>query len=406
MLPLALGPPVRYIAPPSGSTVTWEAQPENYYADPDPAFIVWSIAALLLIFAGLWIIYRRTVGPRAEALLDRCRPAVALLLRISGTCAVVLSFFAILELFMACAMHRMYDYAFAPDPILQWKMRPGFAGVYPPIGAAPMAINSLGYRGAECAREKAPGAVRIFILGDSFSFGLKVRNDEIYAHFLPGELAKGDRSLKVEVINGAVPGYCSLQALTRLRREAWRLSPDIVILGFLVNDTMKSFAPERELVPTSPLVITLKDALYRSRTFIALKKLAVQMRRGGGPHKAQGYLSIDRVSPGEYRENLERFAAELEAHRVKGLFLDVPNIETTVVQERYRAIFLDVARAKGVPALDLYHLWHREIPPAKLDTLFVIDPGGGNRHPTPEGHALIARALAGFLLEHRGYYFP
>jgi lysophospholipase L1-like esterase len=350
--------------------------------------------------------WRVTAEKKARSLLGKCSPAAAGALRLGGVVLVVVVFFLSLESLMGIAMHRMYDYAFAPDPILEWKMRPGFAGVYPPIGTKPISINSMGYRGVECARKKAPGTVRVFIVGDSFSFGLKVRNDETYAHFLPAEAAKLDPSVRLEVINGAVPGYCSLQALWRLRREAWKLSPDIVLVGFLVNDTMKSFAAEKDIIPSNPVLITARSILYRSRTFIALKKLSIQMRRDAGPGKVQGELHFDRVAPDDYRRNLEDMAGEIRLHRARGLFLNVPNVETTRTQQEYRLIFLDVARARGIPALDLYSSWHRDFPYARLDKLFLVDPGGGNRHPTPEGHKMIAEALARFLIAHKGYYLP
>lgn len=394
-------PSPRYTDPPREMTVTWDARPEGYYVDPDPWLVFHGIALLVCLYA-LALLVAHVVRRRRRASVA-ARPVRSRLAGAAGVALAVISFFFFLELFMAFALRDMYNSAFAPEPVLLWTLRPGFSGVYPPIGEEPFSINSRGFRGPELPAKKRPGVVRIFIVGDSFSFGLKVRNDEIYAHFLPGALGRLDPVLAVEVVNGAVPGYCSLQALHRLRRDGLPLRPDIVVVAFLVNDTLKSYAPEKDLIPSNPALLAARDILYRSRTFIAMKKLSLHLMRQSAEPKAQKELHIDRVAPDDYRRNLEEIVGLVRANRVKALFLDMPNIERTDVHERYRAIFLDVAKRNGIPALDCYHRWHREIPLQKLDRLFV--ESRGFRHPTPEGHRMIAQELAAFLLAHRAYYF-
>jgi hypothetical protein len=92
-------------------------------------------------------------------------------------------------------------------------------------------INSAGQRGRERTREKDDGVVRILLLGDSTSWGWGVSDEEVFAHLLEG-------LLEVEVINLAVPGYSTDQHLLQLEREGWDWDPDLVLLGFVHNDSV------------------------------------------------------------------------------------------------------------------------------------------------------------------------
>lgn len=118
------------------------------------------------------------------------------------------------------------------DPELGWTLAPGLAGV--PVNGAPVHSNSAGMRGT---REYAPeggGALRVVALGDSFSFGQCVADDESFAAQLERQIAPA------EVLNLAVHGYGHDQMLLRLRRDGLRYGPDLVLLGFLNADVERN----------------------------------------------------------------------------------------------------------------------------------------------------------------------
>jgi hypothetical protein len=88
--------------------------------------------------------------------------------------------------------------------------------------------NSKGLRGkAEHEYQRTAGKRRILVLGDSFTFGEEVSDDETFPHYLESALPN------TEVVNFGVQGYGHDQMLLCLKEEGVKYYPDIVILDFL-----------------------------------------------------------------------------------------------------------------------------------------------------------------------------
>lgn len=114
------------------------------------------------------------------------------------------------------------------DPELGWTLLPGLAGV--PLNGARVHSNGAGMRGRrEYALERG-AALRVVALGDSFTFGQCVADDESFPARLEQRIAPG------EVLNLAVHGYGHDQMLLRLRRDGLAYRPDLVLLGFFNGD--------------------------------------------------------------------------------------------------------------------------------------------------------------------------
>jgi len=82
--------------------------------------------------------------------------------------------------------------------------------------------------------------LRILILGDSFTFGDEVSDDETYSSYLQALLPNA------EVINMGVHGYGHDQMLILLKEEGIKYAPDIVILGFLPLDMSRNLLSFRD----------------------------------------------------------------------------------------------------------------------------------------------------------------
>jgi hypothetical protein len=115
------------------------------------------------------------------------------------------------------------------DRELGWTLLENLRDV--PLNGAPVSSNSAGMRGVrEYSRERGAPGLRVVALGDSFTFGQCVRDDETFAARLERRLASG------EVLNLAVHGHGHDQQLLRLRREGLAYRPDVVLLGFYNAD--------------------------------------------------------------------------------------------------------------------------------------------------------------------------
>lgn len=91
--------------------------------------------------------------------------------------------------------------------------------------------NNSGFRGVrDYTLDKLPGKVRIMFIGDSFTFGDEVSDDETYTHYLQQMLPDA------EIMNFGVHGYGHDQMLILLKEEGIRYRPDLVVLGFIHMD--------------------------------------------------------------------------------------------------------------------------------------------------------------------------
>jgi lysophospholipase L1-like esterase len=96
-------------------------------------------------------------------------------------------------------------------------------------------INAQGMRAErDFAYTKPAGVRRIVCLGDSFTAGYEVQQEETFASVLERELA--ERGQQVEVLNAGVSGFSTAEEVLYLERELWRYEPDVVLLSFFAND--------------------------------------------------------------------------------------------------------------------------------------------------------------------------
>jgi GDSL-like lipase/acylhydrolase family protein len=85
--------------------------------------------------------------------------------------------------------------------------------------------------------------LRDVTLGDSWTFGVSVRQHQTYPTLLEAELNKLDRNKAYEVVNLSVPGYASYQGV-RLMKRALELKPDLIVIGYAMNElSMAGYAP-------------------------------------------------------------------------------------------------------------------------------------------------------------------
>lgn len=94
-------------------------------------------------------------------------------------------------------------------------------------------IDSLGYRGANIAREKPAGEIRVLFTGDSFTYGSFVDDSATVPALL--EAALRSSCPRVRVINAGLGGS-TLPDQARLISRALPLSPDLVVVMFSEND--------------------------------------------------------------------------------------------------------------------------------------------------------------------------
>ena len=95
-------------------------------------------------------------------------------------------------------------------------------------------LNNFGFRGRDFALDKKVDTTRIAVIGDSFTFGDGLENDDdTFPYLLEAKLNIG---AKFEVMNFGFPGANMMDIYWTFIYRVLPFSPDIVIYGFYIND--------------------------------------------------------------------------------------------------------------------------------------------------------------------------
>ncbi len=106
-------------------------------------------------------------------------------------------------------------------------------------------------RPREYPYEKGGKVFRIIGLGDSFTFGQGVDLTDTYLKKLEVKLNQNSHSLKYEVINTGHCGLNTVRELGILKSEGMKYGPDLIIIGYCLNDSeiesyqLKRLLPQR-----------------------------------------------------------------------------------------------------------------------------------------------------------------
>ena len=140
------------------------------------------------------------------------------------------------------------------DNELYWKLKPNQIG-HPDFGLPTASINSDGFRGKEIP---PPHNCNILVLGDSYSFGWGVLDNETYPSLLDAFMGSS-----TEVINAAIPGYGLFQENILFKRIYPNLNPDVVILLLNKHDLVRTPFTNESAKEKYLLHITLRKKIGR-----------------------------------------------------------------------------------------------------------------------------------------------
>ncbi len=127
---------------------------------------------------------------------------------------------------------------FIKDKDLGWKLRPDHRGRW---GDYEVQINSKGLRGPEIPYERNHDTLRILYLGDSVTFGYNLARYDMSFPYMIESLLEHNRQIDVETVNAGVGGYSPWQYDVYLSKEGAKYEPDIVLVGFVLNDVTEKF---------------------------------------------------------------------------------------------------------------------------------------------------------------------
>lgn len=127
---------------------------------------------------------------------------------------------------------------FVRDEELGWRFNPGATDMW---GGVQVHINKDGYRGPLIPVARTPGTHRVLYLGDSVTFGYRVAHWQDTFPFMADSLAAALDAHPIETLNLSVEGYSQWQEAIVMDKTGARYRPDMVVLGFVLNDVTEMF---------------------------------------------------------------------------------------------------------------------------------------------------------------------
>jgi lysophospholipase L1-like esterase len=280
-----------------------------------------------------------------------------------------------------------------------FAFRPHASGVFPGnvdmTRRFPYRTNSLGLRDRERSA-RAPGTTRVLVIGDSYTWGYAVAEEEAFPQ-VAERLLRDRLHSEIEVINAGVPDYNSRQERALLEQILPIYQPDIVFLAYVVNDAEPATA-----MPTPP-----EEAYRHSRSWF-LTEVAERLNRrvfrrrvlpSAKDNTASSYLEGFEEGSVKWRDSREAIRQMRDLSKAAGAsfrVLIMPDF-TQDFDDRYSfgKIHDAVAswgRELDIPTDDLLANFRGE------DHQLLWVPWDG--HPNAEAHRRIAEFLAARVLEH------
>ncbi|MHC5066199.1 MAG: SGNH/GDSL hydrolase family protein [Planctomycetota bacterium] len=206
-------------------------------------------------------------------------------------------------------------------------------------------INNQGMRAdRDYPYEKPEGTIRIVSLGDSFTIGYEVDEEQCFSRVLEQTLI--EKGYQVEVLNCGVSGYSNAEALLYLERELLKYDPDIVLQSFYFNDLVDNvrtglFAMEsgklvsknERYVPGGGMANYLNSSWFFNLLAGYSNAFAIT--------KEQISLMMKRSLVEQHQENLDakdKTAAEVEESQLAAAAARKKNLET---RQEFAAAILD-----------------------------------------------------------------
>ncbi len=260
----------------------------------------------------------------------------------------------------------------------------------------PWNADSFGRR-RTFSRPVPPSAVRMVCLGDSLTFGARVREAQSYPTQL-GKLLKIHKR-QVHIVNAGISGHTSVQTLARINRDALDFCPSVVVLWVGTNDGMLKSQPDPRngVRPYDTAPLATKSAILT--TLDSLSSVMYLTSALGRPYAAPKDLS-PRVEIDAFTSTYERILKTIGTQaQTQVIALKIPKMpehfmhapKDLVEAQRqmhatYNLVIAHLCKQNRVPIIT---------PDSFLDANCYLNDG---LHLNQEGNARVAGALLEFFL--------
>jgi lysophospholipase L1-like esterase len=252
-------------------------------------------------------------------------------------------------------------------------------------------INSMGFRGTDKNFEKQNSIIRIAFLGDSFTLGIGVKDEDTLSEKFKKALLQ--RYGNIETLNFGLSGSSTSDQIKLLEEYVISFKPDVVVIVLFLNDAMRT-GTIRYLSRANVFSKIRKYSFFINGLIGNIEKIILQKKMIH--HYLEGYTE---VSAGW---------EEVKAGIRKGKFLSEQNgFQFMVVlypvlfnlSERYpfRTIHEKIdsfCKLLSIPFLDLFKVFK-----GKKDSKLWVHPT--DQHPNEVAHQIAGLELSKYFVKQK-----
>lgn len=293
-------------------------------------------------------------------------------------------------------------------PDLGWELTPGAKKTEPNIEKEPIlyCINYSGFRDKSNDSWKKWDSrdIKLAFIGDSITYGTGVNYKDTYSSVAESLLSEAAKN--VRIINAGILGTNTLQHSSILKYKLIPYNPDIVILGYFLNDT------ERRCTQKLPKIFRYILRYFNFGTFLisriatAIETRMIPAPRNGAEVKKDRTVNriyhnytrsvIDSYETAVWQENKKIIKSMSELCRSKSIEFGVvcfPFEEQIkgICSDRPQKKISDFCLANNIPFLDILEIYKKRI----HEKLYLERDNG---HPNSLGHYIAAEAISKWLL--------
>jgi len=267
--------------------------------------------------------------------------------------------------------------------------------------------NTIGRRGAYLPLAENYDSTNVVILGDSFTFGIGVNDDEIYTRKISEQLGT-----KYAVINGGMAGWGIDSEIKWFYKYGTPYKPKYVVLQFTTNDLADSytgvtkveagefkFYPYTYQRPAWQVFVSESSVLQNSHLFSLFRTVYDHLNKPAkkGPQETKKKNTNGKKSRQiNYLQFLELFAQKLNQQNVKLIFVSVTHQPKEPLKYRYDLDKFDLIKQAVKTMGDAGLLHYVPLPLDEMQDLPVSPEG----HQWASGHhKLVGQAVAKVIIE-------
>lgn len=271
------------------------------------------------------------------------------------------------------------------QPFLHKEMGTSFA----------VTTNSHSLRYTEVPVGRQPQTIRLLALGDSTTFGWGVEQPATWTAVAEKILQEKHPEVKIQVLNGGVPGYTSFQGLHHYKKNASLYDPDLVMFDYIVQDARKTVITDKQQAIAALNSEFLEDNPILKLRMVRLLRNRYALFRTESLDQANQQASEDpnattRVPLEDYKENILTFQ-KLTQQKGSTLLLFGFPLEVVGYTKAHRDLMAQLAESQKILHFDPSSTIAEE---ARRATLYFPKDKG---HPNAAGCEKIGTLLAEYL---------